>query len=330
MRGIQRLLLVLCGCLCVTVAQAQTASTGAARAFPARPLTLIVPVPPGGILDYVARLVAPPLSRVLGQPVVVENKSGASGNIAATYVARAKPDGYTMLVGYSMFHVGNPTMFTQLQWDPLRDFSSVAMLAVSPHLVAVHPSLPVKTLQELVAYARANPGKVNYGTPGNGSVPHVGVELFKQMTKADFTQVPYKGSGPMMLDVISGSVQMTVATPPSVMSHIQAGKLRGLAIAAKTRSPLLPDVPTAAEAGYPGFELEAWVALFAPAGTPPDAIKRVTDALRQVLDTEDIRKAAANSGIEARYMPPAQLDQVVKSDLDYWSKVIRAANITAD
>lgn len=330
MRGIQRLLLVLCGCLCAAAAQAQTAPTGTAQAFPNRPVTLIVPVPPGGILDYVARLVAPPLSRALGQPVVVENKSGASGNIAATYVARAKPDGYTMLVGYSMFHVGNPTMFTQLQWDPLRDFSSVAMLAVSPHLVAVHPSLPVKTLQELVVYARANPGKVNYGTPGNGSVPHVGVELFKQMTKANFTQVPYKGSGPMMLDVISGSVQMTVATPPSVMSHIQAGKLRGLAIAAKTRSPLLPDVPTAAEAGYPGFELEAWVALFAPTGTPPEAIKRVTDALRQVLDAEDIRKTAANSGIEARYMTPAQLDQVVKTDLDYWSKVIRAANITAD
>jgi tripartite-type tricarboxylate transporter receptor subunit TctC len=322
MRGINRLLIGITACVCAAMAQAQP--------FPNRPVTLIVPVPPGGILDYVARLVAPPLSRALGQPVVVENKSGASGNIAATYVARSRADGYTMLVGYSMFHVGNPTMFSQLQWDPLRDFASVAMLAVSPHLVAVHPSLPVRNLQELVAYARANPGKVNYGTPGNGSVPHVGVELFKQMTKANFTQVPYKGSGPMMLDVISGSVQMTVATPPSVMSHIQAGKLRGLAIAAKTRSPLLPDVPTSAEAGYPGFELEAWVALFAPAGTPTDALKRVTDAVKQVLETEEIRKATASSGIEARYMTPAQLDQVVKTDLEYWSKVIRAANITAD
>ena len=289
-----------------------------------------MPVPPGGILDYVARLVAPPLAKAIGQTVVVENKSGASGNIAATYVARAKPDGYTLLVGYSMFHVGNPTLFSQLQWDPLRDFSSVAMLAVSPHLIAVHPSLPVNTLQELVTYAKANPGKVNYGTPGNGSVPHVGVELFKQIAKINLTQVPYKGSGPMMLDVISGQVQMTVATPPSVMSHIQAGKLRGLAIAAKTRSPLLPDVPTSAESGYPGFELEAWVALFAPAGTPPEAVKRLTDALKQVLDTEEIRKATSNSGIEARYMPPAELDQVVRTDLEYWSKVIREAKISAD
>ena len=313
---------ILSGLLCIASAHAQT--------FPSRPVTLIVPVPPGGILDYVARLVASPLSKALGQPVVVENKSGASGNIAATYVARAKNDGYTMLVGYSMFHVGNPTMFSQLQWDPLRDFSSVAMLAVSPHLVAVHPSLPVNNLQELVAYARANPGKVNYGTPGNGSVPHVGVELFKQLTKANFTQVPYKGSGPMMIDVISGQVQMTVATPPSVMSHIQAGKLRGLAIAAKQRSPLMPEVPTSAEAGFPGFELEAWVALFAPAGTPPEAVKRLTDALKQVLDTEEVKKAATASGIEARHMTPAQLDQVVKTDLEYWSKVIREAKISAD
>ncbi len=322
MRALGKAVLLFIGCFCAVGVQAQP--------FPNRPVTLIVPVPPGGILDYVARLVAPPLAKILAQSVVVENKSGASGNIAATFVARAKPDGYTLLVGYSMFHVGNPTLFSQLQWDPLRDFAPVAMLAVSPHLVAVHPSLPVNNLQELVAYARANPGKVNYGTPGNGSVPHVGVELFKQIAKINLTQVPYKGSGPMMLDVISGQVQMTVATPPSVMSHIQAGKLRGLAIAAKTRSPLLPDVPTSAESGYPGFELEAWVALFAPAGTPPDAVKRLTDALKQVLDTEEIRKATSNSGIEARYMPPAQLDQVVRIDLEYWSKVIREAKISAD
>ncbi|MCX7152786.1 MAG: tripartite tricarboxylate transporter substrate binding protein [Proteobacteria bacterium] len=322
MRALGKAVLLFIGCFCAVGVQAQP--------FPNRPVTLIVPVPPGGILDYVARLVAPPLAKILAQSVVVENKSGASGNIAATFVARAKPDGYTLLVGYSMFHVGNPTLFSQLQWDPLRDFAPVAMLAVSPHLVAVHPSLPVNNLQELVAYARANPGKVNYGTPGNGSVPHVGVELFKQIAKINLTQVPYKGSGPMMLDVISGQVQMTVATPPSVMSHIQAGKLRGLAIAAKTRSPLLPDVPTSAESGYPGFELEAWVALFAPAGTPPEAVKRLTDALKQVLDTEEIRKATSNSGIEARYMPPAQLDQVVRIDLEYWSKVIREAKISAD
>ena len=301
-----------------------------AQPYPSRPITVIVPVAPGGILDYVARLIGTPLSKALGQPVIVENKPGASGNIGATLVARAKPDGYTLLMAYSMFHVGNPTMFSNLQWDPLRDFAPVAMLVVAPHLVAVHPSLPVASLQDLVSYARANPGKINYASPGNGSVPHVGVELFKQLTKIDLAHVPYKGAGPAMQDVISGQVQMAVATPPSVMQHIQAGKLRGLAIAAKSRSPLLPDLPTSAEAGFPAFELEAWLALFAPAGTPPDAIKRLTDALRQILDTEDVKKAAANSGITPRYMAPAELDQVVRADLVYWSKVIRDAGIKAD
>jgi len=301
-----------------------------AQPYPNRPISVIVPVAPGGILDYVARLLGTPLAKALGQPVIVENKPGASGNIGAALVARAKPDGYTLLMGYSMFHVGNPTMFSNLQWDPLRDFAPVAMLVVAPHLVAVHPSLPVASLQELVNYARANPGRINYASPGNGSVPHVGVELFKQLANIDLAHVPYKGAGPAMQDVLSGQVQMTVATPPSVMQHIQAGKLRGLAIAARSRSPLLPDLPTSAEAGFPGFELEAWLALFAPAGTPPDTIRRLTDALRQILETEEIRKAAGNSGITPRYMTPAELDQVVRTDLVYWSKVIRDAGIKAD
>jgi tripartite-type tricarboxylate transporter receptor subunit TctC len=298
--------------------------------YPTRPVTFIVPVAPGGILDYVGRLIAPPLTKVLGQPVIVENRPGASGNIASALVAKAKPDGYTFLIGYSMFHVGNPTMFTNLPWDPIRDFSSVAMLVVSPHVVTVHPSLPVNTLQQLVSYARANPGKIFYASPGNGSVPHVGVELFKQLTKIDLVHVPYKGSGPALLDVLSGQVPMIVATPPSVMQHIQVKKLRALAVAAKVRHPLIPDIPTSAEAGYPSFELEAWVALFAPAGTPADAIKRMSDALAQVLDTEEVKKSVINTGISTRYMPPAQLDQVVKSDLAYWSKVIRSAGIKAD
>jgi len=313
---------VMIGCCWLAAALAQP--------YPNRPISVIVPVAPGGILDYVARLLGTPLAKALGQPVIVENKPGASGNIGAALVARAKPDGYTLLMGYSMFHVGNPTMFSNLQWDPLRDFAPVAMLVVAPHLVAVHPSLPVANLQELVRYARANPGRINYASPGNGSVPHVGVELFKQLANIDLAHVPYKGAGPAMQDVLSGQVQMTVATPPSVMQHIQAGKLRGLAIAAKSRSPLLPDLPTSAEAGFPGFELEAWLALFAPAGTPPDTIRRLTDALRQILETEEIRKAAGNSGITPRYMTPAELDQVVRTDLVYWSKVIRDAGIKAD
>ncbi len=311
-------------------ALAFTAISAVAQSFPDRPVTLVVPVPPGGILDQVARIVSPSLGKGLGQTIVVDNKAGASGNIAATAVAKSKADGHTLLVGYSMFHVGNPSMFDKLAWDPVRDFAPVAMLVVSPHVVAVHPSVPVNTLKELVDYARANPGKLNYATSGNGSVPHVGMELFKQQTKIDVVHVPYKGAGPAMQDVVAGNVQMTIATPPSLMGQVQAGKLRALAVAAKTRHPLLPNVPTTGEAGFPNFELEAWVALFAPAGTPADVVAKLSAATQQSLQTADVRRATDAAGVEIRYQTPAQLDQQVRTDLDYWSKVIRGAKITVD
>ncbi len=305
------------------------AAAAGAQGFPDRPITLMVPVPPAGILDQVARMVAPSMGKSLGQTIVVENRAGASGNIAATAVARSKADGYTLLVGYSMFHVGNPSMFEKLAWDPIRDFAPVAMLVVAPHVVAVHPSVPVNTLKELVDYARTNPGKLNYATSGNGSVPHVGMELFKQQTKIDIVHVPYKGAGPAMMDVVAGNVQMTIATPPSLMGQVQAGKLRALAVAAKTRHPLLPQVPTTAEAGFPNFELEAWVALFAPAGTPPEVVNKLSAVAQQSLQSPEVKKAA-DAAVEIRYQNPERLDQQVRQDLDYWSKVIRGARITVD
>jgi tripartite-type tricarboxylate transporter receptor subunit TctC len=307
------------------------ASTGWAQAtFPTRPVTLVVPVPPSGILDTVARMVAPSMARSLGQAVVVENKSGASGNIAAMAVARSAPDGYNLLVGYSMFHVGNPSMFAKLGWDPLRDFTPVGMLVVSPHVLAVNPAFPAKTLREFVDYARAHPGKVDYATSGNGSVPHVGVELFKQQNKLFMVHVPYRGAGPAMLDVVAGNVQMTVATPASLLGFVQSGKLRALAVAAEKRIPQLPDVPTAAEAGFPGFELEAWVALFAPKGTAPEVIDKLTAAAKLALDSPEVRRSAETAGVEIRYMAPAQLDTVVRADIQYWSQVIKARNIRPD
>jgi tripartite-type tricarboxylate transporter receptor subunit TctC len=313
-----------------TLAAALLVASTASFAQADKTITVVVPVPPAGILDQVARIVTPNMGKILGQTMVVDNRAGASGNIAAGAVARAKPDGQTLLVGYSMFHVGNPTMFKKLSWDPVRDFAPVAMLVVSPHVVAVHPSVPINTMKELVAYAKANPGKLNYATSGNGSVPHVGMELFKQQTGIDVVHVPYKGAGPAMQDVVAGQVQMTIATPPSLLGQVQAGKLRALAVAGKSRHPLLPNVPTTAEAGYPNFELEAWVALFAPAGTPPDVVAKLADAAKQSLQTEDVRKAMAAAGVEIRYQDPARLDQTVKADLAYWSKVITDAKITVD
>ena len=301
-----------------------------APAFPSKPVTLVVPVAPGGILDAVARMLAPEMARQLGQPVVVDNKAGASGNIGATFVAKSAPDGYTLLVGYSMFHVGNPSMFKDLAWDPVRDFSSVAMVAVSPHVIAVHPSVPARTLQELVDLAKKEPGKLNYASPGSGSVPHVGMELFKQQAGIDVMHVPYKGAGPMMQDVIAGNVQVTIATPPSLLGYVQGGRMRALAVAAKTRHPQLPDVPTAAEAGYPTFELEAWVALFAPAGTPPEAIAKLTTAARDALKSPEAVEKIRATGMTMRYLNPTELDALVKTDLAYWSKVITDAKIKAD
>ena len=298
--------------------------------YPNRPVTLVVPVPPGGILDAVARMVVPSMVQTLGQPFVIDNKAGAGGNIAATYVAKSAPDGYNLLVGYSMFHVGNPSIYPNLSWDPLRDFTPVGMLVVSPHVMAVHPSVPAKNLREFVDLARANPGKLNYATSGNGSVPHVGVELFKQQNTLFITHIPYRGAGPAMLDVVAGNVQMTVATPPSLAGFVQSGKMRPLAVAASKRLALMPDVPTAAEAGFPGFELEAWVALFAPMGTPPAVVQKLTEAVKLTMESPSVRKSAETAGVEIRYMPPAQLDALVRKDIQYWSKVIKTANIRAD
>ena len=302
-----------------------------AQPFPSKPVTLVVPVAPGGILDTVARMLAADMSKHLGgQPVIVDNKPGASGNIGASHVAKSPADGYTLLVGYSMFHVGNPSMFRNLAWDPLKDFTSVAMAAVSPHVVAVHPSVPAKTLRELVDLAKKEPGKLNYASPGSGSVPHVGMELFKQQAGIDIVHVPYKGAGPMMQDVVGGAVQSTIATPPSILGFVQSGRVRALAVAAKSRHPLLPDVPTTGESGYPNFELEAWVALFAPAGTPRDVVQKLSEATREALKSPAVIERARTTGMEIRYQTPAELDATVKADLQYWSKVIKDAGIKAD
>lgn len=221
-------------------------------------------------------------------------------------------------------------MYANLAWDPIRDFAPVSMLVVSPHVLAVNPSVPVNSLQELVNYAKANPAKLNYATSGNGSVPHIGVELFKQQNQLNITHVPYRGAGPAMLDVIAGNVQMTVATPPSLMQFVQQGKMKALAVAAKKRIPQMQDVPTSAEAGFPGFELEAWIGILAPAGTPPSVIATLNDAARTTLNNPQVKAALEKSGVELRYMNPTQFDATIRKDVQYWSKVIKTANITVD
>ncbi len=309
---------------------ALTAQLANAQAFPDRPITLVVPNPPGGLVDTSARLLSEPLTRVIGQPVIVDNKPGASGNTAYQYVAKAKPDGYTLLISYSGYHVGNPALMDKLPWDPIKDFSPIALLTVSTNVIAVHPSVPVNNLKEFIAYAKAHPGKLNYASQGNGSVSHIGTEIFKQTTGIDMVHVPYKGSGPAIQDVLAGQVQVFISTPPSLMQHIQSGKLKGLAVTGKNRHPGIPNVPTTAEAGLPSFQLESWVALYAPAGTPAPVITKLTDSVKQSLALPEVKERADAAGVELRYLTPAATDAMLKKELPYWNKAIKAANITLD
>jgi tripartite-type tricarboxylate transporter receptor subunit TctC len=306
------------------------ASLAIAQSFPDHAITLIVPNPPGGLVDTSARLLSEPLGRVLNETVIVENKPGASGNTAYQFVAKAKPDGYTLLISYSGYHVGNPALMDKLPWDPLKDFAPIALLTVSTNVIAVHPSIPVNNLKELIAYAKANPGKLNYASQGNGSVSHIGTEIFKQTTGIEMVHVPYKGSGPAIQDVLAGQVQVFITTPPSVMQHVQSGKLKGLAVTGKTRHPSMPNVPTTAEAGLPSFQLESWVALYAPASTPAPVIAKLSEAVKKGLEQAEVKQRADTAGVEVRYLNPQQMDVLLKKELPYWNKVIKAANIKLD
>lgn len=300
-----------------------------AQAYPAKPIALIVPNPPGGLVDTSARIVADSLGKVLNQSIVVDNRGGGSGNVAYGFVARAPADGYTLLTSYSAYHVGNPSLSPRLPWAQ-KDFTPIALVTVATNVIAAHPSVPANNLQEFIAHLKKNPGRLSYASQGNGSVSHIGTEMFKTQTGTSMVHIPYKGSGDAIRDVLSGQVQVFMTTPPSVMGHVQQGKLKGFAVTGKTRHPGLPNVPTTAEAGLKGFELESWVAIFAPAGTPPDVVDKLTTGIRQALDTPEAKTRANTAGIELRYQPPAALDAMVKRETEFWAKTIKASNITAD
>jgi tripartite-type tricarboxylate transporter receptor subunit TctC len=298
--------------------------------YPQRPITLVVPTAPGGTTDFTARLIVEPLSRALGQPVVVENKPGASGNIGNQFVARARPDGYTLLVSYSGYHVGNPHLFKQSGWDPIKDFAPVAMMTRAPQVIAVSPKLPVNNLKELIAYAKANPGKLNYASSGNGSIQHIAGELFKQLTGTFITHIPYRGSGPAVQDLMAGQVDIFITTPAGVVSQIQGGKLKGIAVTSKQRLSSLPTVATAAEQGLNGYELDSWFALYAPAGTPAEVVQVLNAEVNKILAAPEIRKKADDSGTGVAQMTPQQLGEFTKKELDYWGKVIQGGKISLE
>jgi tripartite-type tricarboxylate transporter receptor subunit TctC len=298
--------------------------------FPDRPITIVVPSSPGGSTDFTARLIAEPLSRALGQPVLVDNKSGAAGNIGNQFVAKAKPDGYTLLLAYSGYQVGNPHLFKKAGWDPIKDFAPVAMLTRAPQVVAARGNLPVNNLRELVAYAKSNPDKLNYASSGNGSIQHIAGELFKQMTGASITHVPYKGAGPAVQDLLGGQVDLFFTTPASVVSHIKADKLKGLAVTSSTRLNSLPQVPTTRESDLKDFTLDSWFALYAPVGTPHEVVQQLNTEIVKILAMPDVKKKAEDAGTLVDHMGPAQLGDYTRKELAYWGRVIQEAKISAD
>jgi tripartite-type tricarboxylate transporter receptor subunit TctC len=291
----------------------------------------VVPSAPGGSTDYIARLVAEPLGRALGQPVVIDNRPGGSGNIGAEAALRPAPDGYTFLVQYSGYHVGNPALFPgTMRWNPTRDYTGVAMLMRAPHVIAVGPSVPVQSLKEVVDFGRKKPTGLTYASSGPGSIQHIAGEIFHKATGVATTHIPYKGAGPATTDLIGGQVDLFITTPPALMGQAQAGKVKLLAYAAPKRHPALPNIPTSAEAGLPGYEVESWFAVFAPTATPKPIVDKLSAEIRKVVEGEAVRGKVESQGAFATYMDPTALNAFVQKELVVWSNVIRSANIKAE
>lgn len=298
-----------------------------AQDFPQKPITLVIPVAAGGTTDIAGRVLANQLKDVLGQMVIVENKPGASGGIGNSYVARANPDGYTLVLAYEGFNTGNPALTKNLPWDPVKSFTPIAEVIRGPHLVLVPKDSPIKDLKGLVEYARANPGKLNYASSGVGSIQHLGAELLQLKTNTKMVHVPYGGAAPAMKDLLAGRIDLFITTPPTAMGHLKAGTLRALAITSQQRHPMLPDVPTTAEAGLPEFQLDAWFTVFGPANMPDAVVKKLTDSMKTVITSPQFVKQMNEQGATASYRSPKEVADIVNADLKKWADVVNAAGI---
>jgi tripartite-type tricarboxylate transporter receptor subunit TctC len=298
-----------------------------AQTWPAKPVTLIVPFPPGGSTDIIGRVAAEGLAKELGQSVVVDNRGGAGGAIGAKAIADAAPDGYTLGIATISTHVVNPIVRSDLRYDPLRDFTFISQIAAVPNVVSVHPSVPARTMAEFIAYARANPGSLNFGTPGIGSLGHLIGETFKYSAKVDMTHVPYRGAAPALTDVLAGQVQVLFDNLPSSLPHIQAGKLRALAVASEKRVSSLPDVPTFAETGHPLVNDPSWFGLIGPAKVPADISARLHAALVATLRQPDKLKRLEETASVPVGSSPEAFRKLVAEALDNTRKVVREANL---
>ena len=300
-----------------------------AQGWPSRPVRVVVAFVAGGTADIVARLIADRLSPVLGQPVVVENRPGAGGNVGASAVAHSDPDGYTLLMSGSPTHSVGPHLFKNLNYDPMRDVPPVAMIASAPNLLVVNAALPVKSLDDLVKLARENPGQLTYSSAGIGTSGHLAAEMLKQAAGVDMRHVPYKSGPEAVTGVISGDVSFVFFTVPSVLPQVESGKLRALAITSVARSAVAPNVPTVAELGYPGFEALAWFALFAPRGTPQPIVDKLDAEIGKILQQPDIRKKMVELGMEAHFLNARQLTDYVSVESPKWGKLLQGMGTNA-
>jgi tripartite-type tricarboxylate transporter receptor subunit TctC len=294
--------------------------------YPQRAIKMIVPFPPAGATDVVGRIVAQKLTERLGQSVVVENRPGAGGTIGSDLVAKSAPDGYTILMATSSTHSIGPVL-QKLPYDPIRDFAAITHVANVPNVLVVSPKLPVANVKELIAYAKANPGKLNFASSGVGTIVHLNAELFKMLTGVDMVHVPYKGTALSIPDVANGNIAMLFDSLASVMPHVKAGNVRPLAVNAPQRSPLLPEVPTLAEAGLPEFDRYTWFGMFAPAGTPPEVVRRLQTEVAAALKAPDLRERFDAVGAEPVGSTPEQFVERIRSDSVKWSEVIKAGNV---
>ena len=316
---------------------AQTSATLAASsapqggAYPTKPVRLIVAFPPGGSTDIIARLVGQRLSERLGQQVIIDNRGGAGGTIGTELAARANPDGYTLTMGTTSTHVIAPAAYANLKYDPIKDFAPITLVASTPYLLVLHPSVKANTLKEFVAAVKASPGKWNYASAGTGSTTHLAMEMLKSAAGIDLTHVPYNGNGPAGAAVLGGQVQALFGSMPAVLPQAKAGKVRPIAVGTSKRSPALPDVPTVAESGYPGFEVSLWLGFFAPRGTPVEILNRLHSELVKIALSPEMKEQFERNGAESAHnVSSLDLERLVKAEIAKYSKVIKAANIKLD
>ena len=311
-------------------AAASAPSLAQSSSYPNKPIRIIVPFAVGGIADTFGRVIGIKLTEAWGQPVIIENKTGAGGNIGAEVVAKSPPDGYTLVIGNNGTHAVNVNLFKSIPFDPIKDFVPIAHIMEAEGLLVVNPSIKATSVREVIEMARAQPGKLSYASGGLGTTSHLAGELFKSTAKVDIVHVPYKGNSPAIADLLSGQTQMSFATMPTVLPHVKAGKLRAIASIGLARTVALPDVPTVAESGLPGFEVSNWIGLFAPAGTPPEIVSKLNSEVQKIMRSPDVQKRLEAEG--ARFIPttPAEFAAFQKDELIKWAKIIKEANIKAE